>query len=92
MRDDATTVLPRRSAPTGPRSAGLRVVPETELAQVIRLPRGRRATSPSVGLAARPPVLVVLPDPAPVVDADPEASLSIQDRVRLRALEAAARS
>ncbi|TNM68042.1 hypothetical protein FHN55_08455 [Streptomyces sp. NP160] len=100
MRDDVTpppTRL-RGGPPAGPRSAGLAVVLPPPAAAVVDLD-ARRARSAVVDLAtaergprsARPEDALVAAVPAaPVVRARlDESALSIQDRVRLRALEAA---
>ncbi|MEH3075343.1 MAG: hypothetical protein PGN11_01460 [Quadrisphaera sp.] len=99
MHDDVTPAPSRlRSGPpTGPRSAGLAVVLPPPAAAVVDLDARRARTGPVVDLtsagrgprSARPQDALVELRPAPLVlTAVDESTLSIQDRVRLRALEA----
>ncbi|MGQ7295229.1 hypothetical protein [Quadrisphaera sp. KR29] len=94
--DDGTTPRLRGLLPAGPRSAGLAVVLPPPAAPVVDL-GARRARAAVVDLAAAerggsatapaPAVAAVAAARGPAQGVD-ESSLSIQDRVRLRALEA----
>lgn len=102
--DETTPRTPgrlRAGPPTGPRSAGLAVVLPPPAATVVDLD-ARRARAGVVDVtatgrgprSARPQDALVQLVPAlagPAGTAEDEAGLSIQDRVRLRALESTRR-